>query len=341
VQISTSWLLRARHPQFSPDGEALAYLDDGQVWMVSFSGGEPWQLTGLPGGISECDWAPGGRSIVVVAREAADAPPPLISDDQLPTAHEVPPLEAEEVEAPPALDAGDWVPAEPEVTVEEEEAAADPEGPVAQVEEPIEMKDAAGYRVGAMIEPVDEQATPPRPLPVVITRLTFKADGTGYIGTRPQHLFVIDVPTTASVAPARRVTGGRFSDGSPRCSPDGRWIAFSSNRTEAPDTNNNSDVWLVASRGGPALRVTESAGSDGSPRWSPDGTHLVYRHTPRDPAVYANDRLRLISVLAHPAEGGAVEIETGTPVELTAGLDRPLGSAAQWASDQASVFVTL
>ena len=59
-------------PGFSPDGETVAFLrgDDAgqrQLWSVSSSGGEPRQLTSLPGGVAEHDWSPDSRCLVAVS----------------------------------------------------------------------------------------------------------------------------------------------------------------------------------------------------------------------------------------------------------------------------------
>jgi len=331
-------------PRFAPDGSLLAYLHERQIWLLPSGGGEPWQLTGLPDGVDSFDWAPDSRRIVLVSQETVEALLPLLPEDQRTDLAEVSAV-AEPVGLPP-LDAGEWIPAEPIAAAEEGDTqdadSNDEDGDAAGAESDPAEGDDAGYRPGAWIEPVAGDAESRRPVPAVITRLQFKADGSGYIGSRPRHLFVAEVPASAQVVAVRRLTGSRYSDGSPQWSPDGRWVAFSSNRTAEPDTNNNSDIWLVAPRGGRMLRVTISEGDDGTPRWSPDSTHLMYRHVPRDPAVYANDRLRLVAVnAATPDGGGNTQFEVGRPVELTAALDRPLGSRASWAQDRASVYVTL
>ncbi len=312
-------------PRLAPDGRRLAYLHEGQVWILRLPEGEAWRLTGLPGGVSEFDWAPDGAALVVAGTEPPETPGSVLPEDEL-LAIEQEARVPEEVELPP-LDAGAWIP-------------ADTAEPAAAVAEPAEPVVSGPYPTGVLVPPVDPEADPERPVPAVITRLQFKADGQGYIGVRPRHLFIVEIPPgPAEPVPARRLTGSEFSDGAPRWSPSGDWIAFSSKRSRNPDTNDNVDIWLVPPAGGEPIQVTTSPGQDGTPRWSPTGTHVAYRHVPEDPPVYANATLRIVAVGgADPATGLPA---IGAPVDLTGALDRPVAAPAVWAADGASVYTLL
>ncbi len=54
-----------------------------------------------------------------------------------------------------------------------------------------------------------------------------------------------------------------------RLSPDGRWLAYTSNRT------GTNEVWVRAFSGGSGIRVSPSGGTQ--PVWSRDGTELFYQ----------------------------------------------------------------
>ena len=135
------------------------------------------------------------------------------------------------------------------------------------------------------------------PGPWVIDRLTFKADYVGYLDRRRGHLYIYDIDSKSVM----QITAGDYEDYSPAWSPDGSRIAFVSNRTEEPDANSNSDIWLV-DPGTPydrqePVRVTTNPGSDGSPIWHPDGERIGYlttyhgpdRRTQRLPADKSRD----------------------------------------------------
>ncbi len=130
-------------------------------------------------------------------------------------------------------------------------------------------------------EPKDEEKTLN---PWVINRLQFKRDGQGYLtDDRPSHLYVFHVETQTLT----QITSGRWNESQPSWSPDGRLVVFVSNRTEDPDANSNSDIWIVSSdntdKGQTSLQLTTYPGSDSSPSWSPDGKWITYVTDNTDP----------------------------------------------------------
>jgi dipeptidyl aminopeptidase/acylaminoacyl peptidase len=172
------------------------------------------------------------------------------------------------------------------------------------------------------------------PRPIVITRLQHKQDGEGYLDTRKSHLYVADVKEAlasagAKYAPVKPLTWGIYDERSPAWSPDGSLIAFTSNRTEHPDANDNTDVFTIQVDGGRITQVTKDPGGDDNPVWSPDGKEIAFIHMPVDPPVYATPRIR-----SAPAAGGQ-------PHDWTGRLDRHVGGEARWARDGQSMFVTL
>jgi Tol biopolymer transport system component/imidazolonepropionase-like amidohydrolase len=71
---------------------------------------------------------------------------------------------------------------------------------------------------------------------------------------------------------ARRITQGAAYDIQPRFSPDGKWIAFTSDR------GGTENLWVCDLEGKSARQISsEKQGTINSPAWSPDGQWLVGR----------------------------------------------------------------
>jgi tricorn protease len=68
----------------------------------------------------------------------------------------------------------------------------------------------------------------------------------------------------------KRITANKARDAYPRFSPDGRWIAFSSDR------NGNFDVFVVASEGGTPRQLTFHSADDTVLGWTPDSRAVLF-----------------------------------------------------------------
>src|SRR5689334_12287930 len=68
----------------------------------------------------------------------------------------------------------------------------------------------------------------------------------------------------------QRLTVNRAREAYPRFSPDGRWIAFSSDR------NGNLDVYIIPSTGGTAKQLTHHSADDVVLGWTPDGKGVLF-----------------------------------------------------------------
>src|SRR5438093_1379102 len=127
---------------------------------------------------------------------------------------------------------------------------------------------------------------------------------------------------------------------SPAWSPDGRWLAFASNRS------GKRDLWRVAFDGSPAERLTDVTGELGEFRWSPDGRRMAFVLT--DPAVPARDarvvgeaqrfaRLYVVDV-AGDAAGRVPRLLTPQDVQVGGHVGAGMsGPAFDWSPDGAAI----
>src|SRR5215831_7096881 len=67
-----------------------------------------------------------------------------------------------------------------------------------------------------------------------------------------------------------RLTDNQARDIYPRFSPDGNWIAFSSNR------DGNYDVYVIPAAGGKPKQLTFHSANDTVAGWTPDGKRILF-----------------------------------------------------------------
>jgi len=140
----------------------------------------------------------------------------------------------------------------------------------------------------------------------------------------------------------RQFTSGEKRDGSPLWSPDGRWLAFTSNRGAE---KTKPQLYVMPADGGEPRRLTDSKEGVESLAWSPDSTRVAYAMRVADPAYEEEDEARRAPrrftrlLYKHDGEGWigdrrkhvfVVDLEDGEPRQLTNGDcedDQPAWSA--------------
>jgi len=83
----------------------------------------------------------------------------------------------------------------------------------------------------------------------------------------------------------RQITWSQDSESSPRWSPDGKYLSFTSSR---PGKAKGSQVWLLDLSGGEAMQLTEIKGRLQGYEWSPDSKRLALVIGDPDPEADAN-----------------------------------------------------
>jgi dipeptidyl aminopeptidase/acylaminoacyl peptidase len=173
---------------------------------------------------------------------------------------------------------------------------------------------------------------PPEPDARTIDRLGYMMNGDGFTYDQVHKLWRVDVATGS----ATQLTSGQVPDRSPVWSPDGRSIAFVSERHPDRDLRWRRDVYLVSAEGGTPFRVTGGRGDrvfDG-PAWSPDGAWLAVKGH-RYPAHDAS-RLDVWRFRPEPEQDGE-DLTAASDLMVDSGMNSDLshgtGSALQWSGD--------
>ncbi len=108
----------------------------------------------------------------------------------------------------------------------------------------------------------------------LVSEPQFAPDGASiaYVVTtieREHNDYRSSIYVTTTDGTQRRLTRADAKDGAPRWSPNGEWIAFTSNRS------GKGQVWLLPAAGGEATQLTSLSEGAGSVAWLPDSSGMI------------------------------------------------------------------
>ncbi len=285
-------------PQVSPDGKWVAYVlsavDTGKdkrnsdIWMISWDGKENLQMTNTEDGESSPRWSPDGKYLSFLASRNADKHSQIWLMDR---------------------------------RGGEAKKLTDIKGNVGEY---AWSPDGKKIAMSILDQDFTDTSKTKTRLPYVMDRYHFKQDRDGWIENRFNHLYVFDMETKKMDT----LTKGNFNETAPQWSPNGKQLAFVSNRSIDPDRNDNEDICLINAEKNAAIKkLTDWPGADKNPKWSPDGETIAYTSTSSNLnfTMYGQNGISLVT----PA--------TGVIRSLAGTVDRNV-SDLQWTKDGKNII---
>jgi dipeptidyl aminopeptidase/acylaminoacyl peptidase len=296
----------ATDPQIRPDGRAVAYVrvsydimtDRGRqtIWLVETESGAQTPLVTGAGSHSSPRWSPNADRIAYVSTAEGGRPQLFVRWMQTGQTARL----AELTDAPGSLEwspDGQWIAFTmfaPDEKARLGEAPPKPEG--AEWAPPLE----------------------------VITDLTYRADGAGYLKPGYTHIYAV----SADGGAPRQLTFGAYNEGGPiSWTHDGKHLIVTGNRTENWRREPvNSEIYQVTLADGSIKPLTSRDGPDQGAEYSPDGKTIAYLGFDDKLMSYTNGELYLMK-----ADGSGAR-------SLTPTFDRTI-DAIEWSKDGRSIYV--
>jgi dipeptidyl aminopeptidase/acylaminoacyl peptidase len=305
--------------QISPDGRFVVYglqrvekeseKKYTHLWVVPTSGGEPHQLTVGKQSDTHPVWSPDSRWIAFRSNREDEKQPQLF----------ILPMSGGEARSLTKLNGDfasfDWSPDSRKIVFQFRK----------HDKEDIDIKsEEQKKKLGRVVREVKD-------------RVFFKLDGYGYLPQERYHLWSVDVIS----GEITQLTDTENADETePVWSPDGKEIAFFSNRTGDPDLHPGEvGLFLLNVNNGEIREVTVPVGPKAKASFSPDGKKIAYIGHEGLKASYKNDELWVVDL---GQEDAFRSMTADADINVGGGVINDIGSvgisAPLWSADAQEIF---
>lgn len=305
--------------RISPDGRHVIYrvqrVDKktekkyGNLWIVPTAGGSPRQFTRGNHSDSSPRWSPDGNTIAFMSNRADKAKPSQIHLISFGggEAEKLTSIEGE-------ISLIGWSPDGRKLLCNIRKTDAE----VLERE-----KDENKKKLGVVARHYD--------------RLFYKMDGYGYLPKERTHIWLVDART----GKGKQLTDSPiFDETSPTFSPDGRSIAFVSNRSDDPDANpDHDDIFTIPADGGKLRKLETPVGGKYMLSFSPDGKWLAYFGNAGEHEGYKNTSLWVLPVDGSQAARNLTEkFDLHTQADVITDFGSAETVRPIWSNDRKSIF---
>jgi Tol biopolymer transport system component/DNA-binding winged helix-turn-helix (wHTH) protein len=247
------------YPAFSPDGKTLAFIRSSSqattdIYLLPMAGGEPRRLTFDNSSILGFAWSPHSRDIVFSSRRGSS----IYNLWRIPITGGTPeslPTIGQNVISPAISRVGDRLACTQ--TLDDQN--------IWRLE--INPTGKGGTPAGLIASTLGDNGPSYSPDG---RKIVFASNRSGDFG-----IWVCDHDGTNLMQLVER---GPHLTGTPRWSPDGRWIAFDS-RSSDSGKEGNADIYVTGAEGGQPRRLTAEVSEDVAPSWSRDGKWVYFGST--------------------------------------------------------------
>jgi dipeptidyl aminopeptidase/acylaminoacyl peptidase len=318
--------LNSDHPRWSPDGKLLAFLsarkdadgDDGktQVYLLSLKGGEAQRLTDTVQDVEDFAWSPDGKRLVLVLRD----PSPEELEAAAKNKDDEDGAEKSGVSKKPKAQRP-WV-------IDRLYFKEDTVGYLERRRTHLYAFDVATKSMNQVSSGDYDDSEPAWSPDGTLLAFSSNRSKPDPDATYAVNIWVVAADNNDKGATPTQVTTGLAGDRQPAWSPDGKWIAFSTQLDPKLFDYGTKHIAIAPATGGQAKVLTLALDRNSvNPRFAPDGKSIYFlvdeEGTQSLAAIGVDD-----NKVTHPFEGrfmldGFTAAKDGTLAATLSTMDRP------------------